>query len=297
MSLGLATFMGTGSFNGLSFGSKAGDGSGILFDKVQGIHDKPQVKVGDIDKTYDHGMWAGDDFFTMRSITLDFRVVATSASQHLSLLNSMINAFNTSLTELPLYYMNSTRYSNVRVRKMSPALDIHWEQGMLTCVVSVQMDATDPRQYDANIVTITESTPSNAQGVTFPVTFPIVFTADPTGSFTVTNNGNLDTRPIITISGPISSPFIQNVTTGQYLWWPNLTLGASDYLTVDLARRGSWLNGTGPYTATPGYSQNYQLASGYSWWSFQPGTTTVIFRGNLFNQQGSLSMPFASAWA
>jgi hypothetical protein len=293
--LNMAALLGACTFNGLTFGAP---GSGITLSKIQGLHDLPGVKIADLDKTYDHGMWGGIDFLTMRVVTLTVMVTGQGNADFLNNLNTVFNTFQSSFIEQPFFFMNGTRFINCRVRKRSAALDIRSEANTVTCTVLVELNAMDPRIYDAGVTVYSARIPLNQGGQAFPVDFPVRFgAADPTYSFGVVNNGNFESRGTMTIYGPITAPCVENLTVGARLWFPTLVLGSSDFLTINLDAYGAWFDGTGPYTANPGTSVDYLLSTDSTWWAFQPGLNLLTFHGSTFGWTAAqLQIPFVSAW-
>ena len=69
----------------------------------------------------------------------------------------------------------------------------------------------------------------------FPITFPIEFgstTIDDTD--TVTTSGTWKAYPVITITGPVTSPIISNNTTDEKLDFAGTTVASGDTYTLDL---------------------------------------------------------------
>lgn len=56
----------------------------------------------------------------------------------------------------------------------------------------------------------------------------------PMGSVTVVNDGDVYAYPVIRINGPISDPVLVNATVGGTINLTGLTLGSTDYYTIDL---------------------------------------------------------------
>jgi hypothetical protein len=116
-----------------------------------------------------------------------------------------------------------------------------------------------------------------------PVTAPGGTPAS-TVTLSAVNAGTFETRPQLTLTGPINGPSIVNATTGQQISYSNLSMGATDVLTIDTDNRQSFLNGSF-YPADP-FS---------SWWVLQPGQTTVYASG-VTPGGAALTMNWSSAW-
>lgn len=106
----------------------------------------------------------------------------------------------------------------------------------------------------------------------------------PTGA-NIPVGGNRATPAIMTITGPIVSPVITNDTLGTSLAF-NITLSASDTLTINLANRTVLLNGSAN-------RRNTLLQP--NWFFFQPGGTFIRFGGG--SGTGSfLTIQYRDAW-
>jgi hypothetical protein len=116
-----------------------------------------------------------------------------------------------------------------------------------------------------------------------PVTFP---GGTPPESVTISalNAGTFETRPQLTLTGPITGPAIVNARSGQQISYSGLSMGATDVLTIDTDNRQSFLNGAF-YPADP-FS---------SWWVLSPGTSTIYVSGASAGG-ATLTMTWSSAW-
>jgi hypothetical protein len=91
----------------------------------------------------------------------------------------------------------------------------------------------------ANTLTI-EHVIAAAEGfTTLPWTFPN--NVNPATS-AATNAGNFETRPVITIQGPLHSPGIMYANTGQQVTFSTVNLSIGDILLIDLDSRTAFLN-------------------------------------------------------
>jgi hypothetical protein len=92
------------------------------------------------------------------------------------------------------------------------------------------------------------TSPLSATGggsLSFPITFPISFgAASDGGSVAVVNGGDVWTRPVVRIYGPILSPVVRSMTTGQFLSFPGLNLPPGNYVEIDMEAETVLLNGS-----------------------------------------------------
>jgi len=149
------------------------------------------------------------------------------------------------------------------------------------CRFTIGLVAPDPRKYGTTLHTATATQASAAAGLAPPLTPPFTLPAGaPPMAVACTNAGSFETRPTVTITGPITAPAVVNQTTGQAVSFTGMTLAASDQLVVDLSAKQTYLNGV------------YRTADiGSSWWVLQPGTTTVQVTGT-----GATGSTMTVAW-
>src|SRR4029077_10397584 len=93
------------------------------------------------------------------------------------------------------------------------------------------------------------------------------------GSLAITNNGNIETKPLLIVEGPCTNPSITNANTGANLTF-KLTMASGDRLVIDTDLHTATYYVSG---STIGASRLYTLAPGSQWFSLAPGTTTLQF--------------------
>lgn len=163
-----------------------------------------------------------------------------------------------------------------------------WETMRRTGCTPIQfmMYAEDPRIYSDNLQTIPVPFGGLATtGFGFSFGFNLSFgsTVPPVGA-TITVGGNRPTPAILHIEGPIVNPRIINETDSKTLAFV-ITLGASDFLDIDLVNRTVVLNGN---------TNRRNTLEAPNWWLFNPGSTFIRFGGA--SGSGSLDVIFRNAW-
>ena len=150
----------------------------------------------------------------------------------------------------------------------------------------VPLIAPDPRKYALTPQQENIITPAAVQTpVTLPWTLPIVFPgASVTVPMTLVNTGTFETRPVLTVNGPVTNPAIVNATAGAQISFTGLIMGPNDVLVIDTDARQAYLNGVF-YPA--------DLNSG--WWVLQPGSSEVYLSGAA-DAGAVLNAAWASAW-
>jgi hypothetical protein len=264
-------------FNGLTMGL----GTPYLFTKIEGL-DFPAVRKGDVSRALELGELQGVDLLAGRDVTLTGDFVTDGASlAHAQ--QALATAFVPALSEQPLWLQLPnwpTLATMVRPRRFSTPIDVTWSFGLAHFVIGLH--ATDPRLYTAaQTITIADK----SQG-------------------TMINTGNVDTRPLLTLNGPITTPVIQS-TTGWTLTIANpgqgtgLTLNSGDTLTIDLDFH------IVQYTPSGGQATNARnwIKAGAVWPStlagidgLAPGSNTISLSSADSTASGSAVVTWASAY-
>lgn len=101
------------------------------------------------------------------------------------------------------------------------------------CNWMAELTCPDPRRYGAS-KQITMSLPSVTGGLRFPIRFPIRFTGSSTsGDDTVTNEGNETAPLMVTFNGPLTTPKLTNLGTGQWVQY-NDVLAVGEFVVLYL---------------------------------------------------------------
>lgn len=155
----------------------------------------------------------------------------------------------------------------------------------------LQFVATDPRQLsDLESVSSVQAPESGATtgGMIFPATFPLTFTSSQQTELSVSNDGNMSAYPLLTVTGPITNPRIDNITDGTFIQ-VNLPLAPGEQLVIDTAERRVLLGGTA--------SRAHLLAPGFTFPRLRPGVNVVRLSGTWgTGERPLLAVASRSAW-
>lgn len=266
----------------VSFGARDVNETGWLWQKIEGW-DSPDIAGQVVQRASDHGGWLTPQFYAPRVMTLT--VTATAPTQALrdvarAQLQQVIPVNDTALLTYnePVPKQCYIRRSG-KIAETYPTLyDVSF-----SCVIT----APDPRKYSADLNTMQAYLlPSQGYGITVPLTLPFSLTAKPVaGSVNAVNAGNFETRPVVTVTGPLTSPRITNVSTGQTVSWTGLVLGTGDQLVVDMDLKQPLLNGAlrpADYTS--------------SWWVMNPGQNTIQLGGSQTADGANMTVQWRDAW-
>jgi hypothetical protein len=275
------------AYNGLTFGA----GTDVQVSGIPvGLRDLPPVRTGDVPKSRQHGVIAGKNYFADRVIQYKVEVFAPRSHTFEQTVASVSAAFP-NVTDpaflLPLSFNLSAEWSEARqvwCRPTKTNVPIDPTYGVQHMVGMLELRAPDPLIYSLTRHSVSAGLPSPTAGLHFPVTFPATFGASTGGSMVAVNAGTENTYPVVTITGPCTTPSVSLASTGQFLT-VSLTLGASDTLVIDMGARTITLNGTA--------SRANQIVTGSSWWGLPPGSNTI---GVSSQDSASVAALFTCAW-
>jgi len=274
-------------FRGYKFGPK----TSLEVREIEGL-DLPVVRSGDSGRPRDQGMFIGLDVLAGREITIEGDLQPPSSSFQAAWEALATATVPTGTEQYPLQ-VHLPGYGvltcNARVRKRQIPVDIQFTLGKLA-KVTLLFAAADPRWYGAT-QEVSVKPPLSVGGFTWPLKWPLKWGGGGyTGALSVTNAGNFETRPVLTIEGPCVNPSIQNATApgGPTLAF-NLTLGAGERLVINTDMHIATLYSS---PTTPGSARTGTLIAGSRWWTLEPGTSTIQFLAS----EGALSVEYASAW-
>ena len=270
----------------IPLGSVDANGVAWVLKNLKGWDGPPAV--GQVtQRSADHGGWPSAAYYGPRLMTLTVEAKAPTQALRDQAAEQLVQAVPVS--DLATFTYNEPVPKLAYVRQNGSA-NISMDKPTLVDVVfSIPLVAPDPRKYATVPFSGTATLPAP---VINPLTLPVVLPAGFPGSVpaidsavTCTNAGTFETRPVITVSGPITSPQVVNAATGQTITFTGLNLAATDQLVLYTDSRQSFKNGT-----------FYPADTASAWWTLQPGETQVYLTGNNFAGGGTISIAYSSAW-
>lgn len=142
--------------------------------------------------------------------------------------------------------------------------------------------SVDPYIYAASGITTAAISPPSGGGYIVPMIGPYVSAATTGGSAIINNAGSESAWPIITLTGPLTTPVVTNTTTSTYLQL-NYTIATGDQVIIDMANHTISLNG-GSLIAT--------RTSASNWWSLAPGNNSVTLTTSSTGDTGSMVVAY-----
>lgn len=124
-------------------------------------------------------------------------------------------------------------------------------------------------------------------GAVYPVIYPVVYDAATGGNFNVQNLGSAEAFPKIIFNGPLTSPFVQNLTTGR-TFKLNINIGGGSQIVVDMKEKTIIEDGS---TNRLSY-----LADDSSFWTLEPGVNNINFDTENTGDTGDMQLQFRDTY-
>lgn len=274
------------SLGSVNLGAVDSDGTAWFLQTLEGW-DSPEVRSEFTDREADHGAWASPVYLGSRPITLAGTIVAGSQDLLEAAMERLRAAASLTDTVLTVW---ETVAKQASVRRSGKPL-MQYVTGA-TATYSVMVTAQDPRRYSTTLSTGTTALPSTTGGLALPSAFPLTFSATTvSGQVTAQNAGTVDTRPVLTITGPVVAPVIAALypdgTVRQLLY--SLDLVTGDVLTIDTDARTVLLNG--------GVSRRRFMTVAGGWPVIPAGSSVNYqFQSSTYNATAMLTATWRSAW-
>lgn len=274
------------SLGSVNLGAVDSDGTAWFLQTLEGW-DSPEVRSEFTDREADHGAWASPVYLGSRPITLAGTIVAGSQDLLEAAMEKLRAAASLTDTVLTVW---ETVAKQASVRRSGKPL-MQYVTGA-TATYSVMVTAQDPRRYSTTLSTGTTALPSTTGGLALPAAFPLTFSATTvSGQVTAQNAGTVDTRPVLTITGPVVAPVIAALypdgTVRQLLY--SLDLVTGDVLTIDTDARTVLLNS--------GVSRRRFMTVAGGWPVIPAGSSVNYqFQSSTYNATAMLTATWRSAW-
>jgi Phage tail protein len=269
----------------INFGATDDNGITWIWQKIDGWDSAPAVGQV-IQRAADHGGWPAPQYYGPRIITLT--VMASAPTQALRDMARAQLQQCVPIGDLATLTYNEPVPKVAFVRRNASASVTETHPTLCDVVFTIPLVAPDPRKYATTPQTVGLLVPPPiVNPLALPLTFPISFPGNIPPSDTVVtalNVGTFETRPAISVAGPIVSPQIVNATTAQVVSFTGLTMAATDQLVLDMDNRQAFLDGS-----------FYAADVSSAWWVLEPGSTQVYLDG-VTTGGATLTMTYSSAW-
>lgn len=255
--------------------------------------DSADVRSEYTERESDHGAWASPVYLGARPITLAGTITAPDRITLEDAMERIRSAAALTDTTLVVYELAVAKQAMVR-RSGKPLLAYVTDR---IASYSVMVTAADPRRYSTTLQSASTGLPFSTGGLNYPITYPITFSATTTaGQIAAANLGSMDTRPVLTITGPVAAPTVSALysdgTVKQLIFSQDLLSG--DVLVIDTDAHTVVLNGNTSrrrfLTVPSGWPTIPAAASG------APSSVTYQFQSGTYNSSALLTASWRSAW-
>ena len=275
-------------FGSFQFG---GTNSPYQIQSIDGLEALPDLRTQDDNRGYNDGMFSGRDFLSGRTITMEIFTFAgngNSAMVNFDLLQQALipQTNGTTTLQFLLSQYDTEKQINTRVRGRRTTVDKEYTFGYIRSQYT--FFCPDPRYYSNTATTVVMAANVASLGRTYNRTYNMTYGGGSlVNSATINNVGWVTTYPTITVNGPVTSPTVGNLTTGQYIT-VNTSLTNTDSLVIDLDQKLVTLNGSPVRNLVAGNSQ---------WFGAAPGTSNFYFTGgSLVGGVTAASVTYRSAY-
>lgn len=269
---------------------KIGNGTDFKLRAHDGLRGFPEIRTGDVLRANTDGAFVGTDYLGMRSVFFEVLVKGTDEDDlenNLELLRAAVRPGQRD--EYAVSYQKpgqAVRRFVGRCRGYQPAGE--WrEQAAYMSTVRIRFDCTDPRIYSDTENSLEAQLAAAQNGLTFNMTANISFGGvAESGTLAADNDGSYPAPWVATINGPVTTPRIENITSGETLEF-EITLATGETLVVDSLFRTVLLGGTASRYST--------LTAESEWFQLAPGQNSVRFAGA--SGTGTMDLSYRDAWA
>ncbi|MEU5091726.1 hypothetical protein [Streptomyces sp. NPDC021356] len=247
----------------------------------------PETRMDLAQREADHGAWPSPAYLSERVVTLAGKVFAPNRASADEAFERLLSA--AALTDTVLM-VNETIPKQLVVRRSGKPLVQRLTGTVLE--FSLQVTAADPRRYGTDLQSRTTGLPVVSGGLTLPAATPWLLSAvQVAGQIDAVNTGGFETRPVLTITGPVVAPVVQaQMPDGSVrIMTYAQDLIAGDALVIDTDAHTVTLNGT---------ASRRRFLTVPSGWPTIPAKSalTFFFQSTAYNSTATLTATWRSAW-
>lgn len=259
---------------------------GVLSSDSSGL-DSADVRENAADMVEFDGGIHGNFYYGRRPVVLSGTILATSATDRNTKVAKLQRASNAMRGDATLVWQPEGGLEQfVKLRRQQPLR----VTGPFVKAFQLAMVAADPRIYGSTLTSVSvDAAGDPSAGRTYSKTYDFGYGIGlSVGQALITNNGNGESPPVIRIYGPGVNPTLYSATTDESIVL-TYTLGAGDYLELDLSARTVRLNGdTNRYGAI-----NFPSTS---WWLLQPDQNDIRLGYFSFTAGARMVIDYRDAW-
>lgn len=261
----------------------------ILQTPITGL-DFPEIRTNYYSRPGQDGGSVSSMFYDKRTITLTGIVYASDPATYENSRKALAAAC--AITKDSNGYPTPTRISFTTLANTSLFFDAYINRPIYDykdpnySTFMVTMTVPNSFLLGASQVVSSAITRATGGGFILPVILPITSSAGTGGSTIVTNAGTAATYPTITLTGPLTNPYIQNSTVGKFMQL-NYTIPSGQSVVIDMYNKTITLNGSSLLSSK---------TAGSDWWSILPGANTITLTTGSTADTGNAVVAFYSSY-
>ncbi len=250
----------------------------------------PGMRVSDSDRPQDYGTFLGPDLLEARYIRLTVTVRGNTPEQTVANADVLLREWyvdsrvDTDITKPLSVKLPGQGARRLIGRPRRTTLDPNRIIGTRAEAI-LEYHASDPRWYSDDEHTSALALAAATTGRSYNKGFNYGYGAGASGIASVVNAGTIGTLPVVRFTGPVTNPYIENITTAKTLGL-TYTLGAGEFIDVDFGAATVLLAGT---------ASRYYAKTG-SFFELIPGVNEIRFGAGAYDAASSASITWRDAW-
>jgi hypothetical protein len=178
-------------------------------------------------------------------------------------------------------------------------IDLAYVLGQMAQTIPIGFQATDPTWYAAGTLDPSVGVAAPLGGFAFPFGFNLSFGGGGEfGPITATNHGDLPCYPLVTFTGPMTTPTLTNasLTLNPFMQF-GVALNTGDTLVVNFDPKYPSAQYTAAGTSVS-TSRLYTISQASTWFALAPGTNNLQFTTqDSMTVTGTCTVAYSSAYS
>jgi len=251
----------------------------------------PSIRNSDSQRPQDYGSFLGPDVPDSRDIRIDVTIRGDDPADAVMKLNALLREWHldtrTDTTAIKPLMLRLPGQQTWRLHGRPRRASFETAR-----IIGSRIDGTleyfgaDPRWYSdvEHQTALALATATTGRGYNKSFNYGYGGSGS-SGVQTITNEGSIGTLPTVTFYGPVTNPFIENVTTNRRLRLV-YTIGVGEFIVVNFAEATVLLGGA---------ASRYFAKSG-EFWELVPGPNEIRFGADAYDAAAYAFIEWRDAW-
>jgi hypothetical protein len=244
--------------------------------EISGLGGYNALRSGTTDRMGRHGATPGKQFAPHREFYIKFDLNSVDATAFGLERFIAMNAFKPRSQpddEIPFVFWHPGSIVGktfIYCRPVDFNLQHDRDFALMHPMFNVRFEASDPTIKSITEFSTTLTLDPDPDGVTFPLSFPLNFGPSQNNDLVYTIFGTASSHWHVSLTGQITGPRIEQVSTGKVLNLPSLEVETGHTLEIDSRTRTILLDGTG--------NRRGDLTAASKWFTLDPGAINDAIR-------------------